>query len=636
VTKVREDMDTLPKMLKGNYQRYGNKRIAMRRKEFGIWTEYTWQDYYEHVKYFGLGLLSLGFSEGDKLAVIGDNDPEWYWAELGALAVGGIVFGIYVDSMPPEIEYYLEHSEARFIVAHDQEQVDKVLQLREAIPDIKRIIYWEPRGLWDYQDPLIASFAQVENAGKKYESEHPGLFEKNLEKRKSADVAVLCYTSGTTKQPRGAMLTHRCLVETVRLWAAEEKAGEHEDYFSYISPAWATEQILGICMGLEKAWVINFPEGPETAQKDLREIGPRRLFYAARLWEGVASMVQAKIAETTSLKRFFYNLALKKAGHPMASCQRENERPGIFLKFFHTLMWLLVFRPLQSRLGLSNLRVGYTAGAAVAPAIMELFHALGINIKNIYGFTEMGIASFHRDEDIKFESVGRVMSECDMRISESEEIMVRGPSIFAGYYKDEEETRNRFENDWYLTGDAGHFDDEGHLIYWDRVSEISEIADGSKFSPQFIEVRLRFSPYITDVMVVGGEKRPFVIAIVDISYDNVGKWAEARHISYTTYADLSQKPEVCQLIRQEIEQVNRILPDLVRVKRFINLHKEFDPDEAELTRTRKLKRKLLENRYQEIIEAVYQQRESHRVRTEVAYRDGMKRIIEAEVFINKV
>ena len=633
---MEKNTETLPKMLRKNYEKYGDKAIAMRRKDLGIWNEYTWKDYYEQAKYFALGLRNYGFREGDKLAIIGDNDPEWYWAELGALSVGGIAFGIYVDCMPPEIKYYLEHSDARFVVAHDQEQVDKVLQLKKEIPDIKKIIYWEPKGLWDYKDPLVASFLEIEMAGREYEKEHPGLFEQMVEKGKPDDIATFCYTSGTTAQPKGAMLTHKCLLETVELWASADKVTDREDYFSYISPAWVTEQLLGISMGLLKAWAVNFPEEPETVQEDLREIGPKRLFYGARLWEGVASLIQVKITEATALKRFMYNLALKYAGYPMAKCLREKRKPSIPLRILHAIMWLLVLRSLQDRLGLSKLKAGYTAGAAIAPATMELFHALGVNLKNLYGATEMGVVTLHRDGDIKFESVGIALDGCELKIAENGEILAKGPSIFTGYYKNPEATREKFKDGWYCSGDAGSIDGDGHLIYWDRISEILEIADGSKFSPQFIEVRLRFSPYIRDVMAVGGKERPFVSAIVNIDYANMGKWAEKRHIPYTTFVDLSQKPEVRELIRKEIEAVNRIIPETVRVKRFISLHKEFDPDEAELTRTRKLKRELLEKRYEGLIDAIYRDEESYKVKTEVTYQDGRKGMMEAAVFINKV
>jgi len=628
--------DTLPKILRKNYEKYGARSVAMRRKEFGIWTEYTWDDYYNHVKYFALGLLSLGFKKGDKLAIIGDNDPEWYWAEMSALAIRGVAFGIYVDCMPDEIKYYLEHSDAMIVVAHDQEQVDKILQLRTAIPDLKKIIYWDQKGLWNYRDDLLASFEEIENSGRQYERDHPDAFENILQQGDSEDIAIFCYTSGTTGSPKGAMLSHTNLLHTVKLWSSADNMQEHEDYFSYIPPAWVTEQFLGICMGLTKAWVVNFPEDAETAQKDLREIGPRRLFYGARLWEGVASLIQAKIAEASPLKRWSYNFALKRAGYPMAQCKRAKREPDLLLKILYELMFLLVFRPLQNKLGLTNLQVGYTAGAAIAPQTMELFHAFGVNIKNLYGSTEIGVVSIHPDGDVKFESVGKICDGCDVKISEEGEIMAKGPAVFVGYYKNEEETRKKFKDGYYRTGDAGYFDNDNHLIYWDRLSEILELSNGSKFSPQFIEVRLRFSPYIRDVMVIGGKERDFVVAMINIDYDNVGKWAERQHLSYTTYVDLSQKKEVCELIKKETDGVNHALPEDVRIKRFINLHKEFDADEAELTRTRKLKRDLLEKKYEKLIQSMYNGKSTYKVETEVTYQDGRRGIMQADVSINEL
>ncbi len=374
--------DTLPKILRERVGKLGG-RVALRRKEYGIWNEYTWKEYYEHVKYFGLGLLSFGFKPGDKLAIIGDNDPEWYWAEIGAQAVGGIAFGIYVDCMPSEIKYYLEHSGARFIVAHDQEQVDKVLSLKEEIPDLRKIIYWDPKGLWNYEEPLLASFEEVEQAGREYEKENPGLFEELLEKGKEEDIAVFCYTSGTTGLPKGAMLPHRSLIKMAEILASADRVEEGEDYLSYISPAWVTEQIFGISMGLIKGLVVNFPEEPETVQQDIRDIGPRRLFYGARLWESLASLIQVKIAETTALKRFFYNLAMK-VGYKVAECKEKRKSVGPLLKFLYLIMHFLVFRPLKDKIGLLRLRSGYTAGAAIAPETMKLFHAMGVNLKNLW------------------------------------------------------------------------------------------------------------------------------------------------------------------------------------------------------------------------------------------------------------
>ena len=629
-------VDTLPKLLVGNYKKYGDKKIALRRKDLGIWNEYTWKDYYEHVKYFGLGLLSLGFKPGDKLAIIGDNDPEWYWAEIGAQAVGGIPFGIYVDCMPSEIKYYLEHSEARFIVARDEEQVDKLLSLTEEIPDIKKIVYWDPKGLWKTQEPLLASFEEVEEAGREYEKGNSGLFEELVEKGKGEDIAIFCYTSGTTGLPKGAMINHNALISAAGSMAAINKIEEFEDYLSYICPAWAAEQLIGISIGLLKAMMVNFPEEPETVQHDIREIGPKRVFYGARLWEDVASLIQVKIAEGVAIKRFFYNLALK-VSYAFAQAKEEKKEPKLtMLRFINLLMRFMVFRPLRDKVGLLNIKTGFTAGAAIAPETMELFHSFGVNLKNMYGSSEFLILSMHRDGDIRCETVGKVLDGCEAKISEEGEILAKGPVTFTGYFKDPEKTAKKFKDGWFCSGDAGYIDKEGHLVYWDRVEDLIGLPDGTKFAPQFIEIRLRFSPYIRDVMVVGGEDKPFVSALVNTDYGNVWKWAERERIPYTTYVDLSQRPEVRELILKEVQRVNRVLPDSAKIKRFVSMHKEFDPDEAELTRTRKLKRELLEGRYQQLIDAMCQDEEVIVLKAPVTYRDGRKGIVESKVFVNEV
>ena len=537
--------------------------------------------------------------------------------------------------MSSEIKYYLEHSDARFIVARDEEHVDKVLDLKEEIPDMKNIIYWDVKGLWKTEEPLLTSFENVEEAGREYESENPGLFEALVERGKGDDIAVFCYTSGTTGLPKGAMITHTALVFTADSWAAADRVGKHEDYLSYISPSWITEQFLGISLGLLKAMVVNFPEEPETVQKDLRQIGPKRVFYGARLWEDVASLIEMKIAEGRAVNRLFYSLALK-ISKAYFQAKAQKKPVTALLKFLHRIMQLTVFRPLKDQIGLLNLKSGYSAGAAIAPETMELFHKYGVNLKNVYGATEFGVVCLHRDGDIRYETVGRVLDGFEVSISEGGEILVKGPSTFVGYYKDPEGTAKKFMDGWYCTGDAGYIDKGGHLIYWDRVEELLELPDRTKFAPQFIEVRLRFSPYIRDVMVAGGGDKPFVSALINIDYENVGKWAERKRIPYTTYVDLSQRPEVRELMLKEVTRVNRLLPIAAKIKKFVSMHKEFDPDEAELTRTRKLKRTLLEDRYQELIDAMYQDEEIIMLRAPVTYRDGRKAVVEAKVFVNEV
>jgi long-chain acyl-CoA synthetase len=472
----------------------------------------------------------------------------------------------------------------------------------------------------------------LEDLGQKYAKEHPGLFEEFLSQGKGEDIAVFCYTSGTTGLPKGAMLSHQNLFYAVEAMEQYNKFLPMENYLSYISPAWLTEQILGLCGGVSIPLVLHFPEKPETVQIDIRDIAPHIIFYGARLWESLASTIQVKITDSTPLKIFFYNLALK-VSNKRLQVKERGKKIGPLSEGVHRLVDFIVFRPLRDRIGFTKNKVGYTAGAAISPDMMRLFHAIGINIKNLYGTTEASLISLHKDDDVRYETIGIPFEGCEVNISGEGEILVKSEGVFIGYYKSPEATAKVLKDGYYHTGDAGLFD-KGHLVYLDRVDEMIELPDGKKFSPQYTEIRLRFSPYVKDVMVFGGEDKPFVSAILNIDYDNVGKWAERRKMTYTTYIDLSQKKEVRELLKGIVEKVNSVLPEYARIKAFVSLHKEFDADEAELTRTRKLKRKPIEERYKDILTGIYKKRESIKVESQVAYRDGRVGMVRTEVIVN--
>ncbi|MDY7032187.1 MAG: AMP-binding protein [Thermodesulfobacteriota bacterium] len=631
---TEKDIDTLPKLMLRNYLRYGDSKVAMRKKDFGLWLTYTWKEYYEHVKWCSLGLISLGLKQGDKVCIIGDNDPQYYWAELAVQSAKGTAIGIFVDSMDEEVKYYVNHSDAKFVFAEDQEQCDKLLNLKDedAIPNVKRVIYWDPKGLWSYDDPILLSFEGLEEIGKKYELDHPDLYEENVRAGKGSDIACFCYTSGTTGLPKAAMMSHDSAIFFGRGIRSVDPWYDTDEYLSYVSPAWAAEQFLGIASGLDGALCVSFPEESETVQEDIVDLGPQILFYSARLWEIMVSEIQVKIADTLRWKRFLYNTAMK-IGHKMTDFAEKKEEPGVLWKGLYLFANLIALRSLRHRMGFARTRVGYTAGAAVSPDIIRFFHALGLNLKNIYGSTEASVVTIPRQADFKYDSVGTPIEGCEIKIIDGE-IVVKNPGLFSGYYKNPEATAEKIKDGWYYTGDSGFFDDEGHLIYWDRVDELLELKGGEKYSPQYIEIRLRFSPYIRDCVVVGGKDRDYIGTLINIDYGNVGKWAEKKRIAYTTFVDLSQKPEVADLIRGEIIKVNKEIPEFAHVKRFVNLHKEFDPDEAELTRTRKLRRTFVEKRYEDIIESLYQEKDVIHVEAPVTYRDGRKGVIKTEIHVH--
>jgi long-chain acyl-CoA synthetase len=609
----------------------------MRDKDRGIWIRYTWRDYYEKVRAFCLGLVRMGFEPGDKIAILGENKPQWYWAEMGAQCARGAGVGIFADCIPSEVKYYVENSDSKFVVCHDQEQVDKLLEIKADLPLVKKLIYWDPKGLWGYRDPALMSFEDVLELGRKHDQEHPELFDRLVDQGQGSDIAVICYTSGTTGLPKGAMLSQDYEVNSITEWAKLDNWHQRGfEYLSFIPPAWATEQALGISGALVADVVVNFPEEPETVQENIREIGPELLFYGAKLWESVNRIVQAKMIDSTWLRRLIYRTFLP-LGLKTADIYIQGRRPNAWEKFLHLAAYYAVFRSLRDRLGLSRVKVIYSAGGALSPEIVRYFKAIGVEIKLFYGSTEMGIISNPRDGEVRPESSGRVVPWATVRISEEGEIQVKSRYMYSGYYKNPEATRKKLNAEgWYCSDDFGHLDERGHLIVIDRMEDLKPLAGGKKFSPQYAEVRLRFSPYIKDVLAVGGENRTFVSALINIDIENVGRFAEANRIPYTTFTDLSQKPEVVGLVREEILKINRTLPDHAQIKRFVNLHKEFDADEAELTRTRKLRRTFVEERYGDLIAALYSDQPQITVEAPITYQDGRKGVIRTDIKVNRV
>lgn len=613
--------DTLPKLLRYDFERYGDRKIAMRVKDMGIWQKYTWKDYYEKVKDICLGLISLGVEREDKVCILGENKPEWYWAELAVQAAGGIVVGIFTDCIPSEVKYYVEHSDSKFVVAHDQEQVDKLLSIKKDLPLLKKVIYWDPKGLWGYKDSILMSLDEVLDLGRRYGKDHPGLLDETIDRGNFQDICVICYTSGTTGAPKGAMLSYRSLITRTEAWSEVDQWNEKEQYLSFLPPAWITEQAIGIAGQLLSGMEVNFPEKPETVQENIREIGPHQVFFGPRLWENLVSTIQAKITDASATRRFLYRLFLP-VGYRRAEIHLSKKKLGPFWQALVGLAYWALFRPLRDQVGLSNIRNAYTAGAAVSPDILRYFHAIGVNIKQLYGGSEAGLATIHRHGDIKWETSGTVLPGVELKLSKDGEILVKSADIFEGYYKDPKATQEKVIDGWYHTEDFGHLDVDNHLVVIDRMADLKRLRGGRKFSPQYIEVRLRFCPYIRDALVLGGEERDFVTAVINIDLGNVGRWAEARRIPYTTFTDLSQKPEVINLIGEYVRQINESIPEWMRVKRFVNLHKEFDADESELTRTRKIRRTFVEDRYRDLIRALHGSQTDFTMDTPITYRDG--------------
>lgn len=630
--------DTLPKSLLAAVQKFGANTVAMRHKDLGLWRPYTWQDTLDQVRTLCLGLIHLGLQRGDKVCIIGDNDPQYFWAQLAIQAGGGAAVGIFTDSSPPEIHYIVDHSDAVFVFAKGQEQCDKLLEIKSQLPKVRRVIYWDEKGLWNYTDPWLISYEEVQALGQQLAEEQPDLFHTSVQIGQGEDIAIICYTSGTTGLPKGAMISHANLISGAGLNLQVDPRYPTDEYLSFLPPAWITENVLGLTVHLLSGMIVNFPEAPETVQQNIREIAPHALLFSARLWESLVALVQVKIAETTWINRLIYRLFMP-VGYKVARLRYEEHQPlGPWLRLLNALGEFFLFQPLRDKLGLIRVKSAYSSGAALSPDVIRFFRAIGVHIKQLYGSTEAQAHTLHIGDDVRFETVGVPVPGMKIKISPEREILVSGPTLFQGYYKNPEATAKAILTDeegqrWFRTGDAGYLDPDGHLIYLDRVKEMLTLATGEKFSPQFIEGQLKFSPYIRDVMSIGGEDKDFVSALINIDFDNVGRWAERRGLAYTTYVDLSQKPEVYNLIRQDVQRVNRSLPPAAEIQRFVLLHKEFDADEGELTRTRKLRRNLLNERYQQIIEAMYAGKNEIFVRAPVKYRDGREGVIETSVRI---
>ena len=628
--------DTLPKRLQAMARRHGHRRVALREKEFGIWQEITWQGYLDQVRDFCLGLTAMGLKRGDKVAVVGDNRPEWVITELATQSAGGASVGIYQDSLAREAAYVIDHSDAAFVVVEDQEQVDKLLEIRELIPKVQRLIYYDPKGLRTYSDPWLLHFPEVLELGRTYGKEHPELYEQMVAQGAGDETAIFCYTSGTTGSPKGAMLSHGNLLAMGDTIQTVDSLTEDDDLLSFLPLAWIGEQMTAIAMHLSIGFTLNFPEEPETVQENLREIGPHVIFSPPRIWEDIVTRIQVKMADSHRLKRWLWERFFPVAQR-IADAKFARKPVSRTDRFLHTLGELLVFSAIKDHLGLLRLKRAYTGGAPLGPDVFRFFHALGVNLKQIYGQTEIvGIAVLHRDDAIRFHTVGSPLPDGQMRVAEDGEILMQSPAVFQGYYKLEEESRKTLSGGWLHTGDAGYIEEEsGQLVVIDRLKDVMRLGSGEIFSPNFLENKLKFSPYIKEAVAVG-HGRSHVVAMIDIDMSSVGNWAENRGIAYTTYQDLSQKDEVLALITGEIVRVNQDLPPAARIQTFVILHKELDADDEELTRTRKLRRSFVYEKYDPVIQGLYDGRARIPVQSRVRYRDGKETVIETVLKVQPV
>jgi long-chain acyl-CoA synthetase len=607
--------DTFPRLL-AQQAAHRPRAVALQEKRYGIWQPMTWAQYARRVHDFAYGLAEMGVQRGDVVAVLGDNRPEWLITELAAQCLGASVVGVYPTSIGDEVRHVLDAAEVGVVVAEDQEQVDKLIGLKDALPKLSTIVYYDPRGLTGYPQPYLAKFGDVEAAGAQALAGDPRRLDHEIARGDPADTAVICTTSGTTASPKLAELSHANLLAMAEHLNEIDPIGPGYRYVSFLPLAWIGEQMLAVACGLRSAMTLSFPEEAATQRTDLREIGPDVMFSPPRIWESMLSEVQVRIDEVGWLKRRVFAWAYR-VGDRAAT--RAGRRTG-------AVQWsadLVGLRPVREQLGLARVRRCYTGGAPLSPDVFRFFHAIGVNLKQIYGQTEIcGIAVAHHDGAVRFHTVGVPIPGTELRIADDGEILLRSASVFRRYLHDPQGTaRTKTADGWLHTGDAGYLDG-GELVVIDRQSDVLTLPDGSQFSSAFIENKLKFSPYVEEAVSFHGLAG--ITAIVCIDPRVVGAWAERARVGYTTYTDLAGKPEVAELLTEEVARANADLPEPIRIRRFVLLHKQLDPDDDEITRTRKVRRSVVGSRYAAIVAALDRDTESVDVHTTVTYQDGIR------------
>ena len=629
------ELTTLPRLLLRNARDFAT-RTAIREKDRGIWQSYTWAEYHAQVRDFALGLAALGFKRGDRLSVIGDNRPRLYWAQVAAQCLGGVSVPVYQDSIARELAFVWNHADVSVIVAEDQEQVDKVVALRAELPTLRFVIYDDARGMLHYKHEWLKSFADVQALGREFGRTHAGDFEAAIEQGQGDDLAFVCYTSGTTGSPKGAMITHANALETAKTAMRAEDFRLDDDYLAYLPMAWVGDAFYTLIMSIVVGFAINCPESPETVQRDLRELGPTLVLAPPRIWENMLTAVQVKGADAPPLKRRVFE-RFRRAAEQAEILRSEDKPIPLGLRLTCALGEFFVYGPVRDQLGLRRTRWALTGGAPLGPDTFRFFRSFGVNLKQVYGSTETtGLVSLQPSREANPTTAGRPCPGIDIKIGDRGEVLVKSAGVFRGYLKNEDATREVIDRDgWFHTGDAGFIDPRGHLVIIDRAKDVGALSDGTPFAPQFVENKLKFSPYIREAVAFGDQK-PFVTAMIAIDINTVGNWAERRSIAYTSYMDLSQKPEIRGLIRDEIRKCNETLPEAGKVRRFLLLTKDLEADDAEMTRTRKVRRRFVAEKYAPVLDAFYGGGDEVELVTTITYEDGRQATLKSRARLEDV
>ncbi len=628
---------TFPRLLRA----HANARPtapALREKYLGIWQTWSWSETNTEVREMACGLAALGFKRGDNLAIIGDNRPQLYMAFAAAQCLGGVAVPMYQDAVADEMTYVLDNAEIKFAIVEDQEQVDKLLEAREKGSHVDHIIYSDPRGLRNYEAPGLQSLDALRELGRKWDKEHAGAFDAELEKGTSKDVSVMLYTSGTTGKPKGVCQTHEAFIVAAQGGVAFDQLVATDNVLSYLPMAWVGDHLFSYAQWLVAGFTVNCPESAETVMIDLREIGPSYYFAPPRVFEGLLTNVMIRMEDASKMKRWLFDKFMA-----VAKRSGANILDGGNVSFGDKLMYALgnlcVYGPLKNTLGMSRIRVAYTAGAAIGPDLFRFYRSIGINLKQLYGQTETcAYVTLQPDRQIKFDSVGKAAPSVEVKLAENGEVLVRGAMVLKEYYKRPDATAESIDKEGYFhTGDAGVFDSDGHLKIIDRAKDVGRLANGAMFAPNYIENKLKFFPHIKEAVCFGHDKDS-VMAFINIDLTAVGNWAERRNLVYSGYIDLAGKAEVYELIRDCVEKANAELAtegelSHSQIARFLVLHKELDPDDDELTRTRKVRRGFIAEKYGPLVDALFTGKTVQHIETQVKFEDGRTGSIAADIKI---
>ncbi|MEE4352522.1 MAG: AMP-binding protein [Desulfatiglans sp.] len=598
--------ETVPRLFRETVQKYGD-RVAMRKKEYGLWKDISWNQYYDQARRIGVGLIALGLERGDRVSIIGDNCPEWVTIDMGVQCAGGVVVGVYSTNAWPQVEYVIENSQSKFFFVENEEQLDKWLEFKDNVPFLNRIIVWDLEGLRHFDDPMVMTYDDLLEMGGKEADQNPRLFEERIDQVKPEDLSLLIYTSGTTGPPKGAMLTQKNVTWMGGAITANNPMNDDDEVLSFLPLCHVFEQLFSVFGHITHGYTVNFIESPDTVTDNMVEVSPTVGYAVPRIWEKYLSAVHIRMSDATLFKKLVFKTALG-IGKKRATLRMDFKKVPLYIEAFYQLAYLAVFRKLKERLGFDRLRMAYSGAAPISPEVLHFFQSIGVNLIEGYGQTEgTGVTCTSRIGKVKFGTVGPPLDGLEVKIADDGEILVKGPCVFKGYYNNPEATAETLREGWLYSGDVGMIDDDGYLKITDRKKDIIVTAGGKNITPQYIENKLKFSTYINDAVVIG-DKRKFLSSLIMIDEDNVVKYAQDNKIQFSTYRDLTQSPEIEKLIQGEVDKVNETLARVEQIKKFTILPKKLYEEDGEVTPTMKVKRKYVNEAFKDLIEGMYRTR----------------------------